>query len=179
MRAATSHRYGAVDVHYPDTGGASAALVIAADPTLARIQDEVVIHLDQARPYQPGLFYLRELPPIRAVLAAAKPLELLVIDGYVDLDPNRRPGLGRYVHEHTDIPVIGIAKTRFRAATHARAVTRGSATRPLYVTAAGIPIDDAVALVTAMSGRYRLPDAMRRADALARAASTTTKRPER
>ena len=47
-------------------------------------------------------------------------------------------------------------------------VVRGGARRPLYVTAAGLPVADAAALVAGMAGRYRLPDAVRRADALAR-----------
>jgi endonuclease V-like protein UPF0215 family len=38
----------------------------------------------------------------------------------------------------------------------------------LFVTAAGIPLTDAANLVRHMTGRFRLPDALRRADALAR-----------
>jgi deoxyribonuclease V len=47
-------------------------------------------------------------------------------------------------------------------------VRRAGATRPLYVTATGWPATEAAELVRAMAGRYRLPDALRRADALAR-----------
>ncbi|MGH3303168.1 MAG: hypothetical protein ACRDOK_16105 [Streptosporangiaceae bacterium] len=61
---------------------------------------------------------------------------LLVVDGYVDLDQDGRPGLGACVHAEFGIPVIGVAKSRFRPA---------------------------------MAGRFRIPDALRRADALARA----------
>jgi deoxyribonuclease V len=50
----------------------------------------------------PGQFYLRELPPMMAVLATAGKLGLLVIDGYVDLDPDGRPGLGARL---TTLPV--------------------------------------------------------------------------
>jgi endonuclease V-like protein UPF0215 family len=38
-----------------------------------------------------------------------------------------------------------------------------------FVTAAGMPAADAADLVRRMAGRYRLPDALRRADTLARA----------
>ena len=93
---------------------------------------------------------------------------MLVIDGYVDLDPAGRPGLGAHVHEEFGIPVIGLAKTRFASATHAALVLRGDAVRPLYVTAAGLPAAGAADLVRAMAGTFRLPDALRRADALAR-----------
>jgi endonuclease V-like protein UPF0215 family len=49
----------------------------------------------------------------------------------------------------------------------------------LFVTAAGMPAADAASLVGRMTGRYRLPDALRRADNLARAdppAATMTAR---
>jgi deoxyribonuclease V len=62
--------------------------------------------------------------------------------------------------------VIGVAKSRFRTATHAVPILRGSS-RPLFVTAAGMPAADAADLVRQMTGRYRLPDALRRADTLA------------
>jgi deoxyribonuclease V len=79
-----------------------------------------------------------------------------------------RPGLGARVAAELAVPVIGVAKTAFRGAGHAIQVVRGQATRPLYVTAAGIPPHEAAALVQAMAGRYRLPDALRRVDALSR-----------
>ena len=93
---------------------------------------------------------------------------MLIVDGYVDLDPAGRPGLGARLHEEAGIPVIGVAKTAFRSATHAAAVRRGVATRPLYVTAAGLSIEQAASLVAAMAGPHRLPDALRRVDRLSR-----------
>ena len=66
-----------------------------------------------------------------------------------------------------------MAKSRFRTATHAVPVLRGSSTRPLFVTAAGMPTADAADLVRRMAGRYRRPDALRRADALARTGPLT------
>ena len=157
----------AVDVHYPQVG-ADAAVVIAEDPTFARITDERVVHLPQAEPYQPGAFALRELPPILAVLAGVTGLQLLVVDGYVDLDPQGRPGLGAHAHAALEIPVIGVAKTPFHAAEHAVPVHRGGALRPLYVTAAGLTLQSAAECVRVVAGPHRIPDALRRVDALAR-----------
>jgi deoxyribonuclease V len=119
-------------------------------------------------PYQPGEFYRRELPAIRAVLAGAGKLALLVVDGYVDLDAEGRPGLGAHAHAEFGVPVIGVAKTRFRTASHAVEVRRGRSARPLLVTAAGMPAAEAATLVRRMAGPFRIPDALRRADALAR-----------
>lgn len=64
---------------------------------------------------------------------------------------------------------IGVAKTSFRAATYAEPLLRGTSTKPLYVTAAGMPLADAAHLVRTMAGSARLPDALR-LDRLARAA---------
>ena len=47
---------------------------------------------------------------MRAVLAGVDDLELLVIDGYVTLDPDGRPGLGAHAHAEFGIPVIGVAE---------------------------------------------------------------------
>jgi deoxyribonuclease V len=102
------------------------------------------------------------------VLDGLREMALLVVDGYTDLDPDGRPGLGAHAHAEFGVPVIGVAKTAFRTATHAVPVLRGSSARPLYVTAAGMSRADAADLVWRMAGRHRIPDALRRADALAR-----------
>ena len=170
----------AVDVHYLSTGGARAAAVLAADAAFAHVLAERTAVLLRVPPYRPGEFYLRELPPVRAVLEDLSGLGLLVVDGYADLDPSGRPGLG--ARAHAELPVIGVAKSRFRTAAHAVPVLRGSSLRPLFVTAAGTPAGGAADLVRRMAGRYRLPDALRRADTLARAgppvATTTDRQPD-
>ena len=158
----------AVDVHYLSAGGARAAAVVAADAAFSRVLAEHTVVVAEVAAYRPGEFYRRELPPLRAVLAAIDGLGLLVIDGYADLDPAGRPGLGVYAYRVFAVPVIGVAKSAFRTATHALPVLRGTSVRPLYVTAAGMPRADAAQLVRRMTGRFRLPDALRRADQLAR-----------
>ena len=158
----------AADVHYRRSGGARAAAVVAADAAFSEVLAERTTFLPDALPYQPGEFYLRELPPLRAVLDGLSEMGLLVVDGYADLDPDGRPGLGARASAEFGIPVIGVAKSAFRTATHAVPVLRGTSARPLFVTAAGMPRADAAHLVRHMAGRYRIPDALRRADALAR-----------
>jgi deoxyribonuclease V len=169
--------FAAVDVQYLPEGGARAALVLAPDRRFAALVAERVACLAEVAPYRPGAFFERELPALAAVLDGAGELDLLVVDGYVDLDPAGRPGLGAHAHVRFGVPVVGVAKTAFRGATHAVPVRRGGAVKPLYVTAAGIPLPEAAALVEEMAGPYRLPDALRRVDALARghvAASVVT-----
>jgi deoxyribonuclease V len=167
----------AADVHYLPSGGARAAAVVAADATFSRLVGDRIAVVPDVAPYQPGQFYLRELPPLRAVLDGLPGLSLLVVDGYADLDPDGQPGLGARAAEEFGVPVIGVAKTLFRTATHAIPVLRGSSARPLYVTAAGMPRVDAAALVRQMAGRHRLPSALRRADFLARHAPHEPPRP--
>jgi deoxyribonuclease V len=157
----------AVDVHYLSTGGARAAAVLAADAAFAHVLAERTALVPRVAPYRPGEFYLPELPPLRAVLADLDGLSLLVVDGYADLDPGGRPGLGARAHAEFGI-AVGVAKSRFHTATHAVPVLRGSSARPLFVTAAEMPAADAADLVRDTAGRYRLPDALRRTDTLAR-----------
>jgi len=179
----------AVDVHYLSSGSARAAAVVAADARFGEVVAERTEVVAEVLPYRPGEFYLRELPPIRAVLRGLAGLSLLVVDGYADLDPGGRPGLGAHAHldpggrpglgahAHAEfgIPVIGVAKTAFHTATHAVPVLRGTSARPLFVTAAGMPRDEAAGLVRHMAGQHRLPDALRRADTLARTGLPATR----
>ena len=159
----------AVDVHYLACGAAHAAAVVAADATFSRVLADRTGQVPEVPSYQSGQFYLRELPPLRAVLDGLDGVTLLIVDGYADLDPGGRPGLGAHAHAEFGVPVIGVAKTAFRTATHAVPVVRGeSSARPLFVTAAGMSRHEAADLVRHMAGRHRLPDALRRADALAR-----------
>lgn len=158
----------AVDVHYLDDASARAAVVAAHDQRFSVISYTHTAMVSVHAPYQPGAFYLRELPALRAVIPASAGLSLIVVDGYVNLDAEGRPGLGHHVHGEFGVPVIGVAKTLFQTATHAVHVVRGRASRPLYVTVAGMPVADAAQIVGEMAGKFRLPDAVKLADRLAR-----------
>jgi deoxyribonuclease V len=160
--------FAAADVHYPASGGARAAVVVAADAAFSHLVGDCIQLVPHVEPYRPGQFYLRELPALHAALDGLTGLALLVVDGYADLDPDGRPGLGARACAEFGVPVIGVAKSAFRTATHAIPVLRGTSARPLYVTAAGMPRTDAADLIRHMAGRHRLPDALRRADTLAR-----------
>ena len=127
----------AVDVYYPVSGGARAAAVLAPDAFFEPVLAEHVTTVRTVLPYRPGEFFLRELPPLRALLASMDRIRLVVVDGYVDLDPDGRPGLGAYVHAEFGMPVVGVAKSRFLTASHAVPVLRGASARPLLVTAGG------------------------------------------
>jgi deoxyribonuclease V len=145
----------AVDVHYPSTGGARAAAVLAADAAFAHVLAERIAMVPRVAPYRPGEFYLRELPPLRAVLEDLNELGLLMVDGYADLDPGGRPGLGARAHAEFGIPVIGVAKSTHgypRGAGRARILGT-----PVVRHLLRMPTADAADVGWRMVGQYRLP----------------------
>jgi deoxyinosine 3'endonuclease (endonuclease V) len=99
--------FAAVDVDYLHSGGARAAVVVAADAAFSVVLAERAAVVPEVMPYRPGEFFVRELPPLRAVLHGVRGLGLLVVDGYVDLDASGRPGLGAYAQAEFGVPVIG------------------------------------------------------------------------
>jgi deoxyribonuclease V len=120
--------------------------------------------------YEPGAFYRRELPCLRAMLSIGPHADVVVVDGYVWLEGGAA-GLGAHLHAAIGGIVIGVAKSRFAGAACAVPVCRGASRLPLYVTAAGASAADAAAWVAGMHGPYRVPTLLRRADALARFSS--------
>jgi deoxyribonuclease V len=66
----------ATDVHYLPAGGARAAAVVSADAAFSHLVEDRVRLVPEVQPYQPGRFYLRELPPLHPVLrgTSARPL---------------------------------------------------------------------------------------------------------
>ena len=87
--------FAAADVHYPPSGCARAAVVLASNPAFSTLVCETTEFVKDVAPYRPGEFHRRELPPLRAALAKVDGIDLLVIDGYVTLDPDGKSGLGR------------------------------------------------------------------------------------
>jgi deoxyinosine 3'endonuclease (endonuclease V) len=131
------------------------------------IHKEFIIGLES---YTPGEFYKRELPCIEKILGKLDlgTIDTMIIDGYVYLD-NGRPGLGAHLFNKLDqkIPIIGIAKTAFENnSIYIREIKRGQSTKPLYISAAGILLDDAAVLIQKMDGNYRIPTLLSKLDQL-------------
>lgn len=139
-------------------------------------QDTVIAHAvhrsGPAAPYQPGALYKRELPLLLGVLEQIGPgPAVIVVDGYVVLSAKGRLGLGGHLAAALGDgrPVIGIAKSAFRdVLSYSQPVRRGRSNLPLYVTASGIDLSRAAALVGAMHGSFRLPTLVRLVDGLTR-----------
>lgn len=159
-----------VDVAYSPEQ-AAVGCVLFQDWTDATATLEVTRQCPAADAYRSGEFYRRELPCLMAVLDELQShIRAVIVDGYVWLDADGTPGLGARLHAALGarIPVVGVAKTAFRGAP-ALEIRRGRSQRPLFVSAAGMPVDEAASGVSAMSGAFRIPTLLARADALGRA----------
>ena len=96
---------------------------------------------------------------------------IVVIDVSVWFWVEERKGRGAHLHEalNAGSAIVGIAKTKFKGASYwAAQVLRGSSESPVFVTAAGLAIEEAVAGVKRMHGEHRIPTLAGRADRLAR-----------
>ncbi len=158
-----------IDVDYR-TDHAKAACVLFEKWADAQPFALIVKRINHVEPYVPGEFYRRELPCILAVLERnPSSLDVVVIDGYVWLDSNGRPGLGAHLHRALGekIPIIGVAKKPFAGAAP-ELVLRGFSTNPLYITAAGMDSKIAAERIRSMDGPSRIPTLLKRVDALCR-----------
>jgi deoxyribonuclease V len=156
-----------LDVDYRETSVVTACVGFHAWTDAVAAREHVVQSAEPAAPYEPGRFFERELPYLRAALAGfGDPIELAIVDGYVWLDAGRL-GLGAHLHAEIGVPVVGIAKTHY-AGADAIAVTRGESSSPLFITAAGVDPAVAAGHVVAMHGPFRIPTLIKRADTLAR-----------
>lgn len=159
-----------VDVQYGN--GAAAVAGILFEEWNSERPFEVVNAVESVfGEYEPGAFYKRELPCIQALLARIpRVFSTIVIDGYVTLGGEDRPGLGMHLHEAIGggSAVIGLAKTRFHGIPPEHEVLRGDSQKPLFVTAVGCSLEVAKSRILAMSGPHRIPFLIKRADAEAR-----------
>ncbi|WP_299948707.1 hypothetical protein [uncultured Microbulbifer sp.] len=92
--------------------------------------------------------------------------DIIVIDGYVVLGQELKPGLGMRLYEALDkkIPIIGVAKTAFKDSNSESEVFRGESKKPLYVTAVGIGDQIAKSYISSMHGKHRMPTLLKLVD---------------
>lgn len=163
----------AFDTFYFGAQAKTVALAFAdwADPEPFEIYSEL---LSGIADYVPGEFYKRELPCILSLLKQVeKPVSHIVVDGFVFLDDDEKPGLGARLYEalRCEIPIIGVAKTNFATIETLKIpVFRGQSKNPLFVTAIGTDLDAAAQNVARMHGNFRLPTLLKKLDQLTKTA---------
>jgi deoxyribonuclease V len=168
----------AVDVHYFGTD-ATAGGVLFNYWTSQRPELELREFIERIEPYEPGSFYKRELPCLLELLEPVKDrIETIIVDGYVWLGPENRPGLGAHLYASLgkQVSVIGVAKSMFRSAIIAEVVLRGRSRRPLHVTAAGMDPVIAAKNIRGMHGPHRIPTLLKRVDQLCRSSEKHSSR---
>jgi len=164
----------ALDVWYGPASarGAAIGFVLATDETPAfRIVENFP---GEPSDYEPGEFKKRELPYLVKLVDLSRAhaqLTTILVDGYVFLDGGRL-GLGGHLYEALDrtVPVIGVAKTRYREAA-AIELLRGASKSPLLISAAGMAFADAASFVASLHGEHRIPTMLRLVDRASRDAT--------
>ncbi len=180
-------RIAGIDVGFEDSGRVTrAAVAVLAFPSL-RPAAQAIARLPTRFPYIPGLLSFRELPAVLQALAQLeqKP-DLLLCDGHGRAHP-RRFGLACHLGVLTDIPSIGVGKTRL-IGTHepvpdekgawVSLIHRGElvgavlrtrrGVKPIYVSIGHrISLHTAVSYVLAATTRFKLPETTRAAHRLA------------
>lgn len=160
-----------LDVHYFNQRAQSAGILFEwCDDKPIK---EFVVVVEKVDEYESGSFYKRELPCLLALLKEVPITEVnyIIIDGFVFLDNENKPGLGKYLYDAIDkiSPVIGIAKNGFIGnTTNVREVRRGISRKPIYVSSVGVDPDYAAERVLDMHGSNRLPTMVTCVDHLSR-----------
>lgn len=160
----------ATDVQYAERGAKAAGLVFACWESDEIIQ-EIIRDIDSVAPYTPGEFYKRELPCLLELLKGlGKPVDAILVDGYVTLGKEANPGLGMHLYEaiNGSTPVIGVAKKEFIGTPEECRIFRGSGSNPLYVSAIGVPLEQAKSAITRMHGEFRIPTVLKMVDRVCR-----------
>ena len=161
-----------IDVGYNESKANAASLSFQnwddSSPT-----DSKKILLENIADYEPGKFYLRELPCILESLNQydLDKVDTIIIDGFVWLNSEKKPGLGAYLFEKLDgkIPIIGVAKRKFHGEnSFMKMIKRGESKNPLFITAEGIEVSKAAELIRNMDGEFRIPTLLKAVDQLSR-----------
>lgn len=168
----------ATDVQYAEGKGFAGGVLFRAWAD-AQAEREIATTVSEIAPYIPGQFYKRELPCLLALIGHLEMLpSVIVVDGHVYLDGQRKRGLGYYLFEALErkVPVVGVAKKPFKGMPDWCAVYRGEGQKPLYVTAVSIPQPFAKTYVQSMAGKHRIPTLLRAVDKLCRASARAARK---
>lgn len=176
-----------VDVGFEDRGKITRAAVVVLRLADLSLIEQAVARRPTHFPYIPGLLSFRECPAVLAALEQLTVLpDLLLCDGQGIAHP-RRFGIACHLGVLTDLPSIGVAKSRLVGIHGPVPQERGgwvslldkgeavgavlrtrAGVNPVFVSAGHrISLSSALYYVMACTTRYRLPETTRAADKLA------------
>lgn len=180
-------RVAGVDVGFEQQGKITrAAVAVLKFPELEPLE-HAVARLPTTFPYVPGLLSFREIPSILKAMEQLKQTpDLLLCDGQGFAHP-RRFGLACHLGLITDMPAIGVAKSRLIGSHEMLADEKGAwvplmdkkeeigavlrtrtRVKPLYISVGHrISLHTAIRYVMACTTRYKLPETTRAAHRLA------------
>lgn len=158
----------AVDVYYEETKAKSVGVVFESWADAKPIEI-IASYKENLHEYESGSFYKRELPCIQELLKLTdiNQIHTIVVDGYVYVNNEKKPGLGHYVYTEFSgkVPVIGVAKSAFRDnEAVVKKIYRGNSTNPLYITSVGMELEVAAGHIQSMYGEYRFPHLLKLLD---------------
>jgi deoxyribonuclease V len=175
-----------IDVGFEDKKTTRAAVVVLNFPDLT-IHETVLGYTPIMLPYIPGYLSFREIPAIIKALEQLKTVpDLILCDGQGIAHP-RRLGIASHLGVLTDLPTIGVAKSKYIGNYLEPTQEKGNWTplnsdtdviggvlrtranvKPLFIsTGHRVSLDTAIALTMQCVTRYRLPEPTRLADKLA------------
>jgi deoxyribonuclease V len=176
-----------VDVGFERAGAITRAAVVVLDFPGLEPREQAVARQPTRFPYVPGYLSFREAPAVLAALAQLRQApDLLLCDGQGIAHP-RRFGIACHLGVLTDIPSIGVAKSRLIGTHGAVPKQKGarvplmeagevigavlrtrSGVKPLYVSVGHcVSLETAIEYVLRCTTGYRLPETTRLADRLA------------
>lgn len=159
-----------VAVHVEGAQAVAAAVAFEAWDA-AEATKTYVSRIAQVEKPERGALDLRELPCVMQLLREHQLTpELIVIEGFVHLDGDDTPGLGRHLFQALgeQVAVVGVSKKRLPGLSAQYEIEREEETPPLVVTSAGIDIGAAKVRLRSMHGRKRVPTLMKLAARLAK-----------
>ena len=181
------HCVAGVDVGFEDNGRITRAAVALLEYPALTLRDQAISRSPTRFPYIPGYLSFRELPAVLLALEQLKVTpDLLLCDGQGLAHP-RRFGLACHLGVLTDIPSIGVAKSRLtgvhddpprekgqwvplmdKGETIGAVVCTRNNVSPVYVSLGHrISLPTAIDYVLGCTTRFRLPETTRWAHRLA------------
>ncbi|HDS1578901.1 TPA: deoxyribonuclease V [Stenotrophomonas maltophilia] len=176
-----------LDVGFEDNGATTRAAAVLLDAKTLQPLAQEVARIPTVMPYIPGLLSFRELPALLAALARLpRTPDLVFVDGHGISHP-RRLGVAAHLGVVTDLPSIGVAKSRLVGRFVEPGADAGACTplldgneqlgwvlrsklrcKPLFVAGGHrVSADTALEWVLRTLRGYRLPEPTRLADRLA------------